>query len=211
MKAVRAVATALAIIIVAVLVLEAALHWTKRRLPSDRSTAGSTQEHMPPRQQGLIHGTKADDVIEGTDAGERIAALVGRDRIVGRGGDDVLDGGGDADVLMGGEGDDTYVVQHHGGGADVILETDGTDTLQLVGGHLALASIQILRHGDDLLLRWNQERPADAVLIRSWFADTRYHIERLQLPDGTVVTLEPLAARAPQASSEDLIHFRPTQ
>jgi hypothetical protein len=39
--------------------------------------------------------------------------------------------------------------------------------------------------------------------------DAKYRVERLALPDGTVVPLKPLAARARQATSEYLIHFAP--
>jgi len=179
--------------------------------PSPPRTSSSSPEsatgHMPPWHHGLIHGTKRDDVLSGTESGERIEALAGRDRIMARGGNDELDGGADADVLMGGVGDDTYIVQHHGGGADILLEESGTDTLRLAGGRIDLVSIEILRHGDDLLVRWAHDRPGDAVLIRSWFAGSQYHIEHLELPDGTHVPLEPLAARARTATSEDTIHF----
>jgi hypothetical protein len=146
-------------------------------------------------------------VLYGTDSGEKVEALAGRDLIQARGGDDELDGGVGDDVLMGGAGDDVYIIQHHGGGADILVEESGTDTLRLQGGRLALSGIEILRHGDDLLLQWAHDRPMDAVLIRSWFKDPSFHVERLQLPDGTVVALEPLAARAREASSEDVIHF----
>jgi hypothetical protein len=168
----------------------------------------SPTKHMPPRHHGLIHGTKGDDVLYGTESGERIESLAGRDQIVAGGGDDVLNGGADDDVLMGGLGNDTYELDHHHGGADIIVEEGGTDTIQVVGGHVVLAELQILRHGDDLLIRYH-DHPADSMLIRSWFLDAKYRVERLALPDGTVVPLEPLAARAPQASSEDLIHFGP--
>lgn len=165
--------------------------------------------HMPPRHHQIIHGTKADDVLYGTESGEQIESLAGRDRIVARGGDDVLDGGNDADVLMGGTGNDTYVVSHHGGGADIIVEESGTDTLQIAGRRVALAAVEILRHGDDLLIRWNHDSPLDMVMIRSWFVSERFHVERLQLSDGAIVPLEPLAARAKEATSEDVVHFTP--
>lgn len=163
--------------------------------------------HMQPWHHGLIHGTKGDDVLYGTEAGERIEALAGRDVIIARGGNDELDGGHGADVLMGGPGDDIYIVQHHGDGPDVIVEESGNDTLRIVGGPVDRNSVQVLRHGDDLLVRWTHDQPDDAVLIRSWFLGPQYHVERLELPDGTVVALEPLAERATVAGLEDLLHF----
>lgn len=163
---------------------------------------------VPARHVGLIHGSKADDVIEGTESNERIEALAGRDEIFARGGDDILDGGMGADMLIGGPGNDTYVLTHHGGGGDILLEESGTDTLQLAG-RIESASIEAMRHGDDLLIRWSRESPLDIVMIRSWFGGSQYHIEQLRMTDGTVVPLEPLAARAQEAISEDLIHFPP--
>lgn len=167
---------------------------------------GAPTGHMPALHDRLIHGTKADDVIYGTEANERIEALAGNDKIVARGGDDILDGGDGADMLMGGPGNDTYVLTHHGGGGDILLEESGADTLQLAG-RIKSASLQAMRHGDDLLIRWSRESPLDIVLIRSWFAGSQYHIEQLRMTDGTVVPLEPLAARAREATSEDLVHF----
>ena len=170
-----------------------------------RSLAAPTG-HMPALHDGRIHGTKADDVIYGTEANERIEALAGRDKIVARGGDDVLDGGMGADMLIGGPGNDTYVLTHHGGGGDILLEESGADTLQLAG-RIESVSLQAMRHGDDLLIRWSRESPLDVVMIRSWFAGSQYHIEQFRMTDGTVVRLEPLAARAQEATSEDVVHF----
>jgi hypothetical protein len=170
-------------------------------------TSDGTRGSQRYRHGSVIQGSKGDDVLNGTDAGEKVEALAGRDLIQARGGDDELDGGVDDDVLMGGAGDDVYVIQHHGGGADILVEESGMDTLRLQGGRIALSGIEVLRHGDDLLLQWAHDHPTDAVLIRSWFKDPSFHVERLQLPDGTVVALEPLAAGAREASSEDVIHF----
>lgn len=227
MKAVRTTVAALGVIVAGVLVLEAVIHWPDWRLPGDRGhsssestpkpapsaqssrSAGAPTGHMPPWHHGLIHGTKKDDVIYGTESGERIEAIAGRDKIIAQGGGDVLDGGTGPDLLMGGAGNDTYVLPHHGGGGDIILEESGRDTLQIVGGSLALSAIEFLRLGKDLLIRWNHERPADTVLIRSWFLGAQYHLERLQLSDGTVVALEPLAERAKEATSDEVIHFQP--
>jgi len=164
--------------------------------------------HMPILPVGLIHGTKADDVIEGTEASEQIEALAGNDKIVARAGDDILNGGVGADVLIGGPGNDTYVLEHHGGGGDILLEESGADTLQLAG-RIKSASPEATRHGNDLLIRWSRESPLDIVMIRSWFAGSQYHIEQFRMTDGTVVPLEPLAALAQEATSEDVIHFPP--
>jgi hypothetical protein len=179
------------------------------RTPAASPTGPTGHTH---RHDSHIQGSKADDTLDGTDAGERLDGLAGRDQIVARGGDDVLDGGTGNDVLMGGLSNDTYVFQHHGAGADLVVEEGGTDTLQGPRGRAPLAAIEILRHGNDLLIRWSHDRPEDIVLIRSWFADAKYRVERLVLPDGTVAELEPLAARAKQATSEDVIHFsQPSQ
>ena len=165
-------------------------------------------EHMPPRPAGLIHGTKGDDTLYGTESNDRIEALAGNDKIIARGGDDVLNGEMGSDMLIGGLGNDTYVLLHHGGGGDIILEEGGTDTLRL-NGRVASDAVEVTRHGDDLLIRWSRKSPLDIVMVRSWFAGPQYRVEQLQMADGTVVPLEPLAARARQATSEDLIHFTP--
>ena len=163
--------------------------------------------HVPPRHHGSIHGTKADDVLEGTDSGERIAALSGRDRIIALGGDDVLEGGPGADVLSGGPGDDTYVVHGDGDGPDLILEESGTDVLKVSDGRVTAESIEYLRHGDDLLMRWAQARSGNALIIRSWFAGAAYRVEELQLAGRVPLALEQLAAHAKAANSEDIAPF----
>lgn len=194
-------------LVIGVLAIRGWIEWKSSAASRVPDTTENATGHMPPWHHGLIHGTKGDDVLYGTEAAERIEGLAGRDVIIARGGNDELDGGPDSDTLLGGPGDDTYIVQHHGGGSDVIIEESGTDTLRFAGGHVDLASIQILRHGDDLIVRSTQGGPEDAVLIRSWFLGPQYHVERLQLSDGTVVPLEPLAERASTATVEDLIHF----
>lgn len=213
MEAIRKIAAGIGVIIATVLFV--AFVRRERADPAQHTLAGfvltqrTVVESDPslPRRINLIHGTKGDDDIVGTDEDDEIDALAGRDRIRARGGDDVLDGGTDADLLFGGSGNDTYVIAHHGGGADVIVEEDGADTLQLSGGLFAVANLELLRHGDDLLLRWNHDRPADAVLVRQWFAGDSHQVEQLRLSDGTAVALAPLAARARIATLEDLIHF----
>ena len=155
----------------------------------------------------VIHGSKGDDVLRGTVAGEWIQGLAGRDRIDAGAGDDLLEGGDGDDVLEGGPGDDTYLFGHHGSGADTVIESGGRDTLQIEGGRLALSAIELLRHGDDLIIRWNHDQPQDLVLIRSWFAGTDRQIETLQLDGGGSTELAPLAAAAKQASLEDLVHL----
>lgn len=215
----------LATLILGLLILGGASYWWNRwqthDLAHDSPTVSSAQpaqsraaadpyRHPPQWHHGLIHGTKGDDVLIGTEGSERIEALAGQDQVDARGGDDVLDGGDGADTLRGGPGNDTYIVQHHGGGSDRILEEGGTDQLQFVG-RISLSSIEVLRHGDDLLIRWHHEQPADAILIRSWFLGAQYHVERLQFTDGKSVALAPLAERAQEASSEDVIHFPPAK
>jgi len=161
---------------------------------------------MPPPHHGLIHGTKGNDVLDGTDSSERIEALAGDDEIFARGGDDVLDGGVGADRLMGGPGNDTYVLQHHGSGGDILLEEGGTDTL-LIAGPVVQRDLIVTRHGDDLFVRWNRDNPLDIVMIRSWFKGPEYRIEQISLARGAIVPIEPLTARAREATSEDLVHF----
>ena len=161
--------------------------------------------HMPPWHHGLIHGTNGDDVIVGTAAGERIEALAGRDRVDAGPSNDILNGGPGADILMGGPGDDVYV-EANGEGGDILIEEGGTDTLELAGV-TDESAIEVLRHGEDLIVRWSRDNPLDVVLIRSWFADRKYQIERIRLARGKILALPPLADRARQASSEDLIHF----
>lgn len=184
--------------------------------PAPHRTSGSAASdalarpasHSPPHPS-LIHGTRADDVLVGTASGERIRSLGGDDRIEAGAGNDVLEGGTGADVLAGGAGDDAYVVQLRGGGTDVIVEEDGDDTLQFAGGRLSSSGIDFLRHGDDLVLRWDPKRPTDAVIVRSWFVAPGFRVERLQLPRGALIAPEPLAAGARPAPAEDLTLIPP--
>lgn len=177
---------------------------------SDRATETPAANYPPSGgHPGIIHGSKTDDVLEGTGANEKIEGLAGSDTIRARGGNDRLIGGPGADLLEGGDGDDTYVVEHHGGGPDIIYDEGGTDTLQIEGGRIDLRAVQLLRHGDDLLIRWSHGDPPDEVLIRSWYLDSRRHVEWLKATGFDAVRLEPLAASATEATSADVIHFQP--
>ena len=195
--------------LVVVVVLGAIYGWNRgySNGPERRGQTPSVYSSASGTHSRFIHGSKADDTLYGTESGESIDASAGRDKIVARGGADILNGGTGADLLEGGAGDDTYVFAHHGDGPDVVQEESGTDILELEGGSVALADMRFLRHGDDLLIRWSHNDPLDSVMIRSWFAGAQYRVERLRLPDGTAVPMESLAARAKQASSEELIHF----
>lgn len=217
MKRIHVVVMA-AVVLIALVVSYAWNRWISHEvghdIPSTPSSMGPASEpkvpsatgHMPPRHHGLIHGTKGDDVLYGTESGERIEALAGDDEVFARGGHDVLDGGVGADRLMGGPGNDTYVLQHHGSGGDILFEEGGTDTLA-ISGSVAVTDLVVTRHGDDLFVRWSRDNPIDIVMIRSWFEGPEYRIERVSVMRGTIVPLEPLAMRAREATSEDLVHF----
>lgn len=217
MKRIHVVIMALAVLVA----LAASYAWNRwvshdvgHDIPSARSEVRTASEsktssatgHMPPAPPGLIHGTKGNDVLYGTESNDRIEALAGDDEIFAGGGDDVLDGDVGADQLMGGPGSDTYVLHHHGSGGDILLEEGGTDTL-LIGGSVAATDLVVVRHHDDLLVRWSRDNPLDIVMIRSWFKGPEYQIEQVSMARGVIVPLEPLAARAREAASEDLVHF----
>lgn len=194
---------------VAVAVLVGALLFVERPGTTRSQGASTPTGNFPPSggHPGIIHGSKIDDVLEGTDADEKIEGLAGSDTIHARGGADLIVGGPGADLLEGGDGDDTYVLEHHGGGPDIIFDDGGIDTLRIEGGIIALSDVELLRHGDDLLVRWGHGTPPDMVLIRSWFIAPRYHIEWLNISQGSSIRLEPLAERAKIATSADMIHF----
>ncbi|UZH44154.1 calcium-binding protein [Roseateles amylovorans] len=125
----------------------------------------------------------------------------GDDELDGGAGDDVLIGGKGNDLLRGGSGSDVFMYQR-GDGHDVIEERGGpgaktdVDTLAL-GAGISAAMTQVLRRGDDLVLRWDEH---DSITLRFQFAGGGAGVERVHFEDGTEWRAADLLARLDQGS-----------
>jgi VCBS repeat-containing protein len=84
---------------------------------------------------GVFHGTTADDLaygnagndtLYGGDGNDTLVGGTGNDHLIGGAGHDLLVGGPGDDLLIGGLGNDTF---HPGSGHDTIITGDGSDTI----------------------------------------------------------------------------------
>ena len=116
----------------------------------------------------------------------------GDDILNGGNGNDILSGGTGNDTLNGETGDDTYVF-NLGDGQDIIVENRGTDTIRF-GEGVCEEDIRVSRDGRNLYLA-NQES-GDKVIIKDFFWNTDYQIERVEFVDGSTWSLEDLKDKA---------------
>jgi Ca2+-binding RTX toxin-like protein len=123
----------------------------------------------------------------GTTGAERLTAAATGGWLVGGAGDDVLAGGASADVIEGGPGNDVLrggtgsdlYLYSAGSGHDVIAEAGQSgeiDVLQL-GGTVSPAGTQVLRSGQDLVLRFDAN--GNRITIRNWYTDPAARIEQV--------------------------------
>ncbi len=150
-----------------------------------------------------IHGLGGHDELVGGDLDDLLDGGDGNDTLRGGSGADTLIGGRGNDTLYGGEGDDTYVF-NLGDGRDTLYDNDSTsgnhDTLRL-GAGLSVSDTEVLRNGDDLVLRWAGNE-GDSVTVRDVFyssqVEHRNLIESVVFHDGSVWDMDDLMGRLVQ-------------
>lgn len=122
-----------------------------------------------------VTGTETHDLIAGSELDRTVEALEGNDRI---------ESGVGNEILLGGRGNDTYIL-NAGFGHDEISNkgalADEVDRI-IFGEGLSHAAARFIRHGDDLLV-WFDE--TDRLRITDFFSNQG--IETLEFADGQVI------------------------
>ena len=155
----------------------------------------------------VLNGDVDNNVLQGSAENELIMVKAGDDNLSGNAGNDKLIGGTGNDTLYGGNGDDTFVF-NLGDGQDVIVndEVAGVNTLAF-GEGITLASLQLVRSGDDLLLRVGSD--GDQLTLKGWYATdanrsnwTGYRLDTISFADGSSMTTAELIAQMAVHGSE---------
>ncbi len=130
-----------------------------------------------------VYGGYGNDTIYGGAGDDRLYGEWGNDKIYGGAGADTISGGAGKDFLSGGEGDDTYLF-NAGFGQDTI-EDAGSSTLDLVkfGAGLTLDKFEVIKQGDDLVLKL--KGTSDTLTIKGQFGSASANaIEKFQFDNG---------------------------
>jgi Ca2+-binding RTX toxin-like protein len=127
----------------------------------------------------------------GTVGADRLTAAATGGWLVGGAGDDVLAGGASADVIEGGPGNDVLrggagsdlYLYSAGSGHDVIAEAGQSGEIDVVqlGGTVSPAGTQVLRSGQDLVIRFDAN--GNRITIRNWYADPAARVEQVVFHD----------------------------
>ncbi|WP_421868951.1 calcium-binding protein [Motiliproteus sp.] len=158
-----------------------------------------------------IQGTEIDDVIDGLGGNDEIYGEGGNDILYGGAGNDILygapeevegedndtlDGGAGNDSLYGGAGNDTYIFGL-GAGSDLIYDFDSTpgnqDVVCFTDG-IAADDVSVSRESDHLIL--SIDGTEDQLVLRHWFGNIAYKVERVEFTDGTAWGIDEVQALA---------------
>ncbi|WP_252271947.1 calcium-binding protein [Pseudomonas subflava] len=128
----------------------------------------------------LVQGTSGDDLLVAPAQPTRLVGGAGNDILIDSPGSDAFYPGAGANRLYGGLGNDYYMNQYSGGSQE-ILDFDPTpgnvDTFDFGESPENVAGVE--RHGDDLHIRGGGG-DQDVVIIRSFFLDPAFRIERFR-------------------------------
>ncbi len=135
-----------------------------------------------------IDGGTGNDTLNGNSGDDKLIGNSGDDILYGENGNDILNGGTGNDTLNGGYGNDTYIF-NLGDGNDTINEDrywryTSTDKI-IFGEGIDKDDITLSKHNNDILLTINKN---DSIVIKNWFASTRYQIENFEFADGTILS-----------------------
>jgi Ca2+-binding RTX toxin-like protein len=152
----------------------------------------------------VIAGDEGNDTITSNSGNDTLSGGAGDDTLYAGSGDDTLSGGSGVDDLQGGLGSDTYLFGK-GDGKDSIYDdyrysgsyqgNAGLDTLKFAEG-ITKDDLVIRINGNDLIIGIKEEGKnfealSDTITIKEYF-NANNRIEKLELSDGTFVSLEEL-------------------
>lgn len=140
-----------------------------------------------------LYGWTGDDLLYGGEGADVLVGEQGADQLFGGAGNDVLDPGAGDDLLSGDAGDDWLsgdigadrYVFGRGGGYDSIYDYDPTpgvtDTLAF-GPDIGVDQLWFRRTWGDLEI--GVIGTSDQVLIRGWYEDPAFRVERFETASG---------------------------
>ena len=158
---------------------------------------------MPDVNGGVtLEGNNENNTINGTSANDILIGNGGDDTISGNAGNDYIYGGTGNDYMSGGSGNDTYL-WNLGDGLDIVYDTGNLDTIQfgegIVWDYLTFQNsgnnLKILVHGQE-----NQ-----GIIIRDFFYNQNYKIEKINFFDGTSVNLSEIGLTLKQLNTGETI------
>ena len=189
---------------------------------TDNNDTLTGQTYFNNNIQGLagddtLTGGRRNDRLEGGSGNDTLNGDSGNDTLTGGAGNDTLNGGNGHDTLEGGKGDDIL-----NGGDDYTANTylfnlgDGQDEITdysndrdskyhndkiVFGTGISSDDITATNSGLDLVL--SHSNGTDQITIKNWFIDSRYHIERFEYADGTVIKSSDYANIAVEITGTD--------
>ena len=158
---------------------------------------------MPDVNGGMtLEGNDENNTINGTSANDILVGNGGNDSIYGESGNDYIYGGTGNDYMEGGSGNDTYL-WNLGDGLDTVYDTGNLDTIQF-GEGIVWDYLTFQNSGDDLkILVHGQEN--QGIIIRDFFYNQNYKIEKINFFDGTSVNLSEIGLTLKQLNTGETI------
>lgn len=138
-----------------------------------------------------VFGWSGKNILLGNDGNDTLTTYDKDDVLDGGDGNDVLNAGSGSDTLIGGAGNDTLngsygqdtYVFTKGHGQDTINDY-GSDKDMLVFTDVVLSDVTLAKQGSNLLL--SSQNGQDTVLVKGFFSDSYYQVEKLVFEDQTV-------------------------
>ena len=158
---------------------------------------------MPDVNGGVtLEGNDENNTINGTSANDILVGNGGDDTISGNAGNDYIYGGTGNDYMSGGSGNDTYL-WNLGDGLDTVYDSGNLDTIQF-GEGIVWDYLTFQNSGNDLkILVHGQEN--QGIIIRDFFYNQNYKIEKINFFDGTSVNLSEIGLTLKQLNTGETI------
>ena len=162
-----------------------------------------------------IDGGNGNDTIAGGTGNDVISGDYGNDTITGGEGDDSLRGDDGDDILIGGQGNDTFgdgwgnlgndIYRFSlGDGQDKITDNDGLNTIEFdvgISSDMVRVTLGNVFNRPALILTIGSS--GDSITMLNWEGDTTSILESVVFTDGTVWSMEDVAASLLQATDGD--------
>ncbi|MEW6678692.1 MAG: carbohydrate-binding domain-containing protein [Pseudomonadota bacterium] len=159
-----------------------------------------------------LYGDAYANSISGNGGNDELHGRAGNDWMHGGLGNDLLVGGTGNDTLLGAQGNDIYLFQR-GDGSDTWTDYDttpGNVDVARFGAGIAHDQIWFRQVGNDL--EASIIGSTDKALIKNWFTEDAYHLERFEAGDGKVLLdsqldalVSAMAGFAPPAAGQTVL------
>jgi Ca2+-binding RTX toxin-like protein len=159
-----------------------------------------------------LYGDAYANSISGNGGNDELHGRAGNDWMHGGLGNDLLVGGTGNDTLLGAQGNDIYLFQR-GDGSDTWTDYDttpGNVDVARFGAGIAHDQIWFRQVGNDL--EASIIGSTDKALIKNWFTEDAYHLERFEAGDGKALLhsqvdalVSAMAGFAPPAAGQTVL------